>query len=313
MLAASAVLLGGLFLLLGGAYGLVRGAAALALRFGLSPLLVGLTVVAFGTSAPELVVSVSAALRGAGGIAVGNVIGSNIANVGLILAMAALIRPLTTNPALIRRDGPIMVGASALVALLLLNDWLGLLEGAVLALGLIAYVVWSVRTALQERGRGDAEPLPLPSRHAALDAGFTIAGLAVLVVGANLMVGSAVFIAETLGVSNAVIGLTVVAVGTSLPELATALVAAARGEGDLAVGNVIGSNTFNLLGILGAAAVVRPLHAPGLSPPDLVVMLAMSILGLVFLATKGRLSRGEGLVLLTVYGGYMVYLATGQI
>ncbi|NNF59021.1 MAG: calcium/sodium antiporter [Rhodothermaceae bacterium] len=310
MFTAVAALLSGLVLLTGGAYGLVRGASALALRFGVSPLLVGLTVVALGTSAPELVVSVQAALQGAGGIAVGNIVGSNIANVGLILGIAALIRPIRANRAVIRRDGIIMIGASLLVAGLLLDGRLGRPEGALLLLGLVAYLAWSLRTALRERVRAEDElEVSLPADSLGQSLGAAVVGLFVLVLGARLLVDGAVTVAQALGVSNAVIGLTVVAVGTSLPELATSLVAAARGESDIAVGNVIGSNTFNLLGILGMAALTQPLHAPGLASTDLAVMLSLGGGGVLFLATGARLSRLEGIGLLLVYTGYTGLLA----
>ena len=312
MLISILALLGGLVLLTAGAYGLVRGAAALALRFGLPSLVVGLTVVAFGTRAPELVVSVDAALRGAGGIAVGNVVGSNIANVGLILALAALLRPITVDRSLIRWDGPIMLIASGAVAVALLDGRLGLVGGSLFVGALVTYLAWTVRSALHNRPdgmQGKDAGVPEPGPHVLLDLLWTVGGLGLLVGGADLLVTHAVIVAEILGVSNAVIGLTVVALGTSLPELATSLVAALRGEGDLAAGNVIGSNTFNVLGILGTSAIVRPLHAPGLSELDLGIMLLISVLGFVFLATGGRLSRPEGLSLLAVYGGYMTYLA----
>lgn len=300
-------LVGGLALLVVAANALVRGAAALALRLGLTPLVVGLTVVAFGTSAPELVVSVQAAIAGAGGIAVGNVVGSNVANIGLILALAVLVRPLATNPALVRRDLPALLGVTALAAAFLVDQRLGRAEGGVLVLGLAAYLVWSVRAARRENAEADlavAEPTGPVWR----DALFVAGGLAGLVVGADLFVGGAVRLAEAAGVSNAVIGLTVVAVGTSLPEMATSVVAAVRGEGEIAVGNVVGSNLFNLLGILGVAALVRPLVAPGLEPVDVAVMGAFTGALAVMLFTGRRLVRAEAVALVAGYVGYVAYL-----
>ena len=297
-------------LLVVGAEALVRGASALALRMGITPLVVGLTVVAFGTSAPELVVSVKAALADAGGIAVGNVVGSNVANVGLILAAAVLVRPLQTAPSLLRRDLPVLVVVTAAVAAFLADRSLGRGEAGVLVVGLAAYLVWSVWTARRESAAADDVALPVePARSVWSGLLLVAAGLGGLVVGADLFVGGAVRLAEAAGVSDAVIGLTVVAVGTSLPEMATSIVAAVRGEGEIALGNVVGSNLFNLLGILGGAALVRPLVAPGLEPVDVAVMAAFT-LALVPMARTGfRLVRAEAAVLLAGYVGYMGYLA----
>ena len=315
MLSDVLALAGGLALLVAAASVLVRGAAALALRLGLTPLVVGLTVVAFGTSAPELVVSVQAALAGAGGIAVGNVVGSNVANVGLVLGLAVLIRPLAAEPSLFRRDLPALVAVTALAAAFLWDRQLGRAEGAVLAAGLVAYLVWSVRAARRDQAAAAAVaaelPVTAPTGPAWRDALFVVGGLAGLVVGADLFVGGATRLAQAAGVSNAVIGLTVVAVGTSLPELATTLVAARRGEGDIAVGNVVGSNLFNLLGILGIAALVRPLEAPGLGAVDVAVMGAFTVGLVVLLWTGRRLARWEGGVLAAGYVGYLVYLVVG--
>ncbi len=302
-------LAGGLVLLVGAASVLVRGAAALALRLGLTPLVVGLTVVAFGTSAPELVVSVQAALAGAGGIAVGNVIGSNIANVGLVLALAVLIRPLVADPSLFRRDLPVLLAVTAVASGVLLDGSVGRWEGGALGVGLAAYLVWSVRAARAEQAAIDL-PVAAPTGPAWRDLAFVAAGLAGLVVGADVFVGGAVRLAEAAGVSNAVIGLTVVAVGTSLPEMATTVVAALRGESEIAVGNVIGSNVFNLLGILGAGALVRPLVAPGLELADLAVMGALTVALAVMLWTGRRLVRWEAAGLLAGYTAYVVYLVS---
>ena len=309
-----AALAGGLALLVVAASVLVRGAAALALRLGLTPLVVGLTVVAFGTSAPELVVSVQAALAGAGGIAVGNVVGSNIANVGLVLAAAVLLRPLAADASLFRRDLPAVVAVTALAALLLADRQLGRWEGAALVAGLVAYLVWSVRAARSAPPALEVELVPEVATEAPAWRSLLLvaAGLAGLVVGADLFVDAAVRLAEAAGVSNAVIGLTVVAVGTSLPELATTLVASLRGESEIAVGNVVGSNLFNLLGILGAAALVRPLVAPGLELVDVGVMGAFTVALVLMLWTGRRLVRAEGAVLLAGYLGYMVYLTVGH-
>ncbi|WP_412060564.1 calcium/sodium antiporter [Rubrivirga sp. IMCC45206] len=299
-------LAGGLALLMAAAAALVHGAASAALRLGLSPLVVGLTVVAFGTSAPELVVTVQAALAGAGGIAVGNVVGSNIANVGLILGFAVLVRPIATDPSILRRDLPVLLGITAAVIALLLDGRLGVGEGLVLVAALAAYLGWSVRQGRREAVSPDL-PVVAPGpvwRDALLVAG----GLGGLALGADVFVGGAVALARDAGVSNAVIGLTVVAVGTSLPELATSVVAAARGEGAMAVGNVVGSNVFNLLGILGVGAIVGPLVAPGLEPVDLAVMAAFAVVLLPMMWTGRRLVRPEAAVLLAGYTAYLSYL-----
>ncbi len=313
MLVDLLLLVAGLVLLTGGASALVRGAAALALRLGLTPLVIGLTVVAFGTSAPELVVSVQAALNDSGGIAVGNIVGSNIANIGLILALAALIRPLAIDRLLLKRDVPLMIVASALAAALLWDGRLGRAEGTVLVAGLLAYLVWSIRASRKETAAAAALLDGVPERAdgpAWRDALFVVVGLAALVVGADWLVASAVSLATAAGVSNAVIGLTVVAVGTSLPEMATSVVAALRGESEIAAGNVVGSNLFNLLGILGAAALVRPLHAPGLQHMDVLVMGAFAVALVPLMLTGRKLVRWEGGLLLAGYAGYVGFLVT---
>jgi cation:H+ antiporter len=286
---------------------LVRGAAALALRLGLTPLVVGLTVVAFGTSAPELVVSVRAALDGAGGIAIGNVVGSNIANVGLVLGLAVLIRPVMADASLFRRDLPALLGVTVLASAFLLDGDVARGEGAILAVGLVAYLVWSVRAARAEQAVVDL-PVDAPTGPAWRDAALVVAGLAGLVLGADWFVGGAVGLAEAAGVSAAVIGLTVVAIGTSLPELATTVVAALRGESEIAIGNVVGSNLFNLLGILGVAALVRPMVSPGLALADLAVMAGTAILLVPLVLSGRRMVRAEGGLLLAGYLGYVGYL-----
>ena len=305
-------LVGGLALLLVAATVLVRGAAALALRFGLSPLVVGLTVVAFGTSAPELVVSVQAALAGAGGIAVGNVVGSNIANVGLILALAVLVRPIATDPSLLRRDLPVLVGATLVAALFLLDGVLARWEAGVLLAGLAASLAWSLSSAKAQPATDApadalADDLPEPGP-LWRDALFVLGGLAGLALGADWLVGGATALAEAARVSDAVIGLTVVAVGTSLPELATSVVASRRDEGAIAAGNVVGSNLFNLLGILGVGGLVRPLAAPGLELADVVVMGAFTLAMVPMMLTGLRLVRLEAGALLFAYGAYTAYL-----
>lgn len=298
----------GLVLLYLGGEGLVRGAAALALRLGISPLAVGLTVVAFGTSAPELVVSLDAALAGAGEIAVGNVVGSNICNVGLILGLAALVGSVGVEARIVRIDGPLMVLASLGLVGVLANGLVSRGEGLVLLAGLVAYAVFTLRAGRREPDAVQAEfasAAPGAAWRATAEAGLALAGLGALVAGGHLLVAGAVSLATGLGVDQAVIGLTVVAVGTSLPELATSVVAALRGQGDIAVGNVVGSNLFNVLGILGVTALVRPLAGGAVGALDLAVMLALAVALLPLLSTRLRLARAEGALLVASYVAYV--------
>ncbi len=301
----------GLALLYLGGEGLVRGASGLALRCGLTPLAVGLTVVAFGTSAPELVVSSDAAWRGLGDVALGNVIGSNIGNIALILALTALLRPVTTHLQLLRFDVPVMIGAALLLAVLLLDRQVGQVDGLLLLLGIVAYTAWVLRAARKEAQAVQvefAQGVPHAPRPLWLLLGLTLAGLALLVVGGRVFVDAAVKLAQLWGVSDAVIGLTIVAVGTSLPELAASLVAVLRKESDMAVGNIVGSNIFNVLGILGVSSLVRPLEAINIGVTDLLVMIGLSVSLYPMLVTQHRLTRGEGAVLLGVYAAYVVML-----
>jgi cation:H+ antiporter len=304
----SILLLLSLVLLTGGAEFLVRGASAIATRLGLSELVVGLTVVAFGTSAPELAVSVKSALAGQGGIAMGNVIGSNIFNVAAILGISAMICPLAVHLKIVRYDMPIMLAASALFAIMLMTGG-GLLrwEGGLLFAALIAYLVWSVvverRTATpaEEKLGGDTRV----EMRLLLAVGLVVAGLALLVFGARLLVDNATSIARRLGVGEAVIGLTIVAAGTSLPELATSVVAALRRQTDIAIGNIVGSNIFNILGIAGIAGLCAPIEPAGISWRDLGVMLVTASLLLPLMRSGFRLVRWEGAVLLALFGGYL--------
>ncbi|MEQ8663945.1 MAG: calcium/sodium antiporter [Gammaproteobacteria bacterium] len=302
----------GLVLLYYGGEWLVRGAGALAARLGISPLAIGLTVVAFGTSAPELVVSLAAALDGASDIAVGNVVGSNIANIGLILGIAALIRNLEVHANILRIDTPLMVAVSALMLLLLLDGSVARIEGLALVIGLVAYIVFTLWQSRRETAATQAEfaaGTPLdhgPLWHQVL---LVVGGLAALVGGGKVLVIAAVTIATALGVSQAVIGLTIVAVGTSLPELAASTIAALRGQGDIALGNVIGSNIFNTLGILGITAMVTPLPRGEVDWVVLGAMLGFAVLLWPLAMSQRHLVRAEGALLLTAYCAYIGYLA----
>ena len=310
----------GLVLLCYGADFLVRGGVQIAKKFKVTPLVIGLTLVAFATSAPELVVSCDAALQGAGDIALGNVIGSNICNIALILGLSALITPLRVNPNLFKLDVPLMLGASVLLAFFLwLSGGLNRLEGAVFFAGIIAYVAYSVHAARKSGEEvteieGDGKPLSI-----AFSIGLVLLGLAMLVGGAKLLVGSAVWLAQLLGVTQAVgsieyareLNRFLAGTGLRLPELATSVVAALKGERDIAIGNVVGSNIFNILAILGAAPIVKPLKAANISPTDLAVMLFCAAVLYPIMKTGLVISRKEGAFLLLVYVGYTVRLIIG--
>ena len=304
-------LVGGLIMLFIGAEGLIRGSSNLAIKIGITPLVVGLTVVAFGTSTPELVVSLKAALLGNSSISLGNVVGSNIANIALILGVAALIRPLDVHAKVIMREIPIMIGISILLLLLLIDGELGFIDGLIFVIGLIVYLVVNVLIARKEKNpeidsefsEGLKSKLGIP-----VSIVLMIAGLGLLILGANLFVQSAVAIAKIFNVSDAIIGLTIVAIGTSLPELITSIVAAYKKEADIAIGNVVGSNVFNILGILGITALIIPISSVGISYVDLGVMLFTAIILFPLSRTGFSISRFEGALLLAGYGGYIYYL-----
>lgn len=307
---------GGLALLTVGSDKLVEGSSAIALKLGVSPLLIGITIVAFGTSAPELIVSINAALSGNGGISVGNVVGSNIANIGLILGVASIITPMAVHVNLIRRDIPLMIGISLVSGFFIFGAEVSRLEGLFLFSGLVTFLVFSVRWARQETpDPALVKELEAPvTGHPMSDLqawGWTLLGLAMLAGGSEALVRGAVSIAETLGMSQTLIGLTIVAVGTSLPELATSVAAAMKGESDIAVGNVVGSNIFNALGILGISAMIRPLPTATFSLVDLGVMLGFTILMLPMARNDSRILRWEAALLLSAYITYMIWLVTG--
>ncbi|WP_119677871.1 calcium/sodium antiporter [Indioceanicola profundi] len=310
-------LLGGFLLLLLGGDLLVRGAVGVAKRFNVSPLLIGLTLVGFGTSTPELVTSLQAAAINSPGIAVGNVVGSNIANILLILGAAALIRPIAVDPAALRRDGGMLVIATAACAVAVLAGTLSRPAGGIFVAALIAYIVF---TYMRERRQPDASAelhaheaeAVTPPTNLPLAIGLTVAGLAMTIFGARLLVDGAVELARGFGISETIIGLTIVAVGTSLPELITSTMAAWRRQGDVALGNVIGSNIYNVLGILGITALVLPVPIPPeIARFDLWVMIAVTALLLLFAFTGRRLSRIEGAVLAGGYAAYLVALGSG--
>ena len=308
---------GGLISLVLGAGWLVRGAAKLALSFGISPLVVGLTVVAFGTSAPELAVSAGAVLDGQVDIAIGNVVGSNILNVLLILGASALIAPLIVNVQLIRQEVPIMIVVTLALFLMMINGTLEVWESAVLLTALVAYNVFLVMQSRRQDAQDDGgmdEEVDMSStwdRHWSVQVGLILAGLVALVAGSHFLVEAAVSTARQLGVSDVVIALTIVSLGTSLPEIATSITAAIKGERDMAVGNVVGSNTFNILGCLGVSGV---LSTSGLAVAasvinfDAWVMLVVAVACLPIFITGREIARWEGAVFLGYYAAYTAYL-----
>ena len=302
----------GLLMLFAGAEGLIRGSSSLALRVGISPLVVGLTVVAFGTSSPELVVSLKAALEGNGDISLGNVIGSNIANIALILGIAALIRPLKVQAVVIRREIPIMIFVSLILVLFMINHEIDRIEGIIFFIGIIIYSIVSVLLARKEKSKEIEEEfiegIAKKPFKIWLAIPFIIIGLALLIYGANLFLEASIEIAKRIGMSQAVIGLTIVAIGTSLPELFTSAVASFKNESDIAIGNVVGSNVFNILLILGVTAMIIPVSAAGITMTDIIVMLVTAVIILPMTWTKFILNRLEGALLLTGYIIYMLYL-----
>lgn len=306
----------GLVLLVAGGDTLVRGATTAARSLGVSPLLIGLTLVGMGTSAPELVTSLTAVLAGSPGIAMGNVVGSNTANILLILGLAALISPIVVDRDAFRRDGWVLVGSTALCVLAVIAGTIDYLWGLAMLAGLAAYLVWAWRGERQHRDREArkyehlTEDAPDAPGGLWVGLGLAVVGIGLTVGGARLLVDNAVIVAREVGVSDTIIGLTVVAVGTSLPELVTSAVAAFRKHSDVALGNVIGSNIYNVLGILGVTALVAPIRVPPeIIRLDIWVMVAATALVVLFVRTGMRIVRLEGLALLVAYGVYLGWLA----
>jgi len=311
----------GFVLLYYGAEFLVKGSSSLARSLGVTPVVIGLTVVAFGTSAPELVVSLVSSIKGKSMIAVGNVIGSNICNIALILGVSALCNPIRSDPSVVRRDIPIMLGISTYLFLLTFNSTLGRLEGVTLFGGIVLYTIFNYYISAKQGSCSSAE---VSSIEAELEEiGYTasrskqvvyvIGGIIGVVGGAEIVVDSAVKIMTVLGVSEKFIGLTMVAFGTSLPELATSVVAAIRKEMDISIGNLVGSNVFNIMSVLGAVSIVRPIPIPGGFFGsglwfDYLVMFFTSFLPLVMMRKTYTVSRRDGVILLFSYVGYIIYL-----
>jgi cation:H+ antiporter len=309
----------GLVCLVGGAELLVKGAATIASKLGIAPVIIGLTVVAFGTSAPELAVSVSAAFSGSADVALGNVVGSNIGNILLILGASAIVGGLAVQQRIIRFDIPLLIAVSVLAFVMSLDNVIGRVDGIILFVGVVAYVGWLVREARTEHTDVVAEYTEsvealegaAPERPLWFNVALVAAGLTVLVVGSQLLVNSATDIAEAAGISDLVIGLTVVAIGTSLPELATSILAAMRGQRDIAVGNVIGSNLFNLLSVLGLTSIVSSDGIPVSDVSlrlDFPVMLAATVVLVPIVWNGFQIKRWEGVVLIGFYAAYVAYL-----
>jgi cation:H+ antiporter len=305
-------IVGGLVLLYFGADWLVQGAITMALHLGLSPLIVGLTVVALGTSVPEALVSVQAAIGGQGGIAVGNVVGSNILNITLILGLSALISPLKVDSHLVKADVPLLAGATFMLVVLLEDFHISRMEGAFLLLCIVGYVVGNIMTVKRtspDKDKIEGMEVPDdPGKTLWRDIGLLIVGIITLGFGANFLVTGAVDLARIWGLSEALIGLTIVSIGTGTPELATALMAAYRKNSDLAIGNAVGSNLFNIMFVLGLAGLVAPLDATGINSSDLYVMLAVTLLLLPTVWTGRVLDRKEGFLFLAIYVAYLYYL-----
>ena len=311
----------GLLLLIWGADRFVHGAAATARNLGVPPLLIGLTIVALATSAPEILVSLIAALRGEPDLAIGNAIGSNIANIGLVLGVVAILRPIELKSATLRREMPALLAVTLLTVALFLDSYLGRVDGLALLTGLIIVMIWLTRLGFRSsaadplQAEFDAEiPKHMSMRVAII---WLLVGIGTLLLGAHFLVDGAVAIAKSLGVSEVVIGVTMVAVFTSLPELAVSLVAAFRGEYGLAIGNIVGSNIFNLLAVLGVAATIQPtVLPPSVLSLHIFVMVAFTLV--LFAMTydyegKGQVSRFEGLALLTAYIAYVSYVVVQNV
>jgi cation:H+ antiporter len=308
----------GLVLLIGGAELLVRGASRLAVAMGISPLVVGLTVVAYGTSAPELAVSIQSSFVGQANLALGNVVGSNVANVLFILGLSALISPLAVSWQLIRFDVPLMIGISVVLLLLGIDGVIGRLDGSMLFAGAVIYTTWLIYQSRKETRQAQEEaqdytgpPAPLSPMNVLTYLGLIVGGLGLLVLGSRWLVDSAVTFARMFGISELIIGLTIVAVGTSLPEVATSIMASLRGQRDIAVGNVVGSNIFNILSVIGLASIVAP---AGIAVPaaalhfDIPVMIGVAVACLPIFFTGQVIARWEGGLFLGYYVAYLIYL-----
>ncbi len=309
-----------LFLLLGitlltlGGEALIRSSLAIAKRFGLSPLLSGLIIIGFGTSMPEFVVSVEAALSGQADIAVGNVVGSNIGNILLILGLCALITPLTISALALKRDASVMLASSVIFCVLAFNHSIRFIDGLLLISLLFIYLIYTYQTEKKQQSAqallhvDEANEVTVLPQSRLISSALLVAGLALLIIGSKVLLVGATGLAQSFGISEGLIGLTLVAVGTSLPELTVSVIAALRKHADVAVANILGSNIFNMLGILGISAILQPLPLSSrIVNYDQWILLACSLLLLLFLYTGRRIARVEGALLLTAYVGYLAF------
>lgn len=310
-----ALFLVGVVILVLGAELLVRGASRLATANGISPLVVGMTVVAYGTSSPELAIGVGSALAGQTAVALGNVVGSNIANILLVIGISALLAPMAVSKRLVRTDIPVMIGVTLALVILALDHNVGRVEGLVLLLAAVVFTVWSIRQGRKERRTGgedrSATAADSGTKWHVTQGAFVVVGLAMLIAGSQLVVDGAVWLAQVLGASEVIIGLTVIAVGTSLPEVVTSIIASIRGRIDLALGNIIGSNILNILAVLGASAAVSPEGvnvAAAVLNFDFAVMTVVAIVCVPIFFTDHFVARWEGGLLLGYYIAYLVYL-----
>jgi len=305
------LIIAGLALLYAGAEGLVRGSSSLSLKLGVQPYIVGLTVVAFGTSAPELTVSTISALKGHGDIAIGNVVGSNIFNIALIVGFSAIIHPLFVNLNLIKKDIPIMILCSLMIVPIVIIEGIPRAFGIGLFALFVLYILSAMLRAKKEPEKVEdllSGAVKSPSNKWLLDIVLIIGGIGVLVAGSNLLVSGAIQLARKLNISEALISLTIISAGTSLPELATSVVAAFKKESDIAVGNIVGSNIFNVLCILGISSSISPISIQGVDIIDSLFLIVASILLLPLAITDKRITRAEGFLFLIIYAGYIVFL-----
>lgn len=321
MLLASLAILGGFILLVWSADRFVEGAAATARRAGMPSLLIGMVIVGFGTSAPEMVVSAMAAGDGNPGLALGNAYGSNIVNIALILGITALIAPIAVHSTIIRKELPILLGITLLSGVLIVDGSITLLDAIILLVLFFALIGWSIVSAMKNRSDAFGKEIEqeMQSHEISLNRGilWLVVGLLLLIVSSRILVWGAVTIAQSLGVSDLIIGLTIVALGTSLPELASSVIAARKGEHDIAIGNIVGSNFFNTLAVVGIAGAIMPMHAldPHVLSRDWTTMLGITLLLFAmaygFKGRTGRINRSEGAFLLLVYVAYNIYLIMG--
>jgi len=305
-------MIGGLVALYFGAESLVRGSSAIGFRLGLTPVVIGLTIVAYGTSTPELFVGVAAALDSQGDIVIGNVVGANILNISLMLGVAALIRPQEVRLQLIKWDLPILILVYFIFLICIWNNYIGRIEGAFFFAGIVAYTLFNIIHARNETRKEVQkefeEGLPQPSGNMVQEIGFIILGFFLLAMGSDLLVNNAIAFSDQIGISKAIVALTVVAIGTTSPELATAVVAASRGESDIVFGNSFGSCLYNILCICGVASLIAPIYAPSIGLVDIGVMIFLALIILPMMRSGYVLRRWEGAILILVYCVYLAYL-----